>query len=198
MAEYRAGLAADGRRHDDFRTAVRESKRGASARSAYQAGFHLQVVALARRQFTLKLQDRFNLTLAWMRSIVIALVLGSLYLDLGRTSASAFSKGGLLFVTLFFNAFQALSELAGTILGRAIVNKHKAYAFHRPSALCIAQILVDKAFAVTEVSGLRHRLLHDGPRPRRRRLLHLLPAHPLGQCRHEARLPHHRLPQSRL
>ncbi len=56
-----------------------------------------------------------------------------------------------MFISLLFNAFQAFSELAGTMLGRSIVNKHKAYAFHRPSALWIAQIFVDQAFAATQI-----------------------------------------------
>ncbi|KAG8423997.1 ATP-binding cassette transporter snq2 [Metarhizium acridum] len=151
IAEYKANLEKEKHKHNDFQIAVKESKRGASKRSVYQVGFHLQVWALVKRQFTLKLQDRFNLTLAWVRSIVIAIVLGTLYLNLEKTSASAFSKGGLLFVALLFNAFQAFSELAGTMLGRAIVNKHKAFAFHRPSALWIGQIIVDQAFAASEI-----------------------------------------------
>ncbi|KAF5024202.1 hypothetical protein F66182_3716 [Fusarium sp. NRRL 66182] len=151
MAEYKASLAHEADTHNDFQMAVKEGKRGTSKRSVYQVGFHLQVWALMRRQFTLKLQDRFNLFVGWFRSIVIAIVLGTLYLDLGKTSASAFSKGGLLFVALLFNAFQAFSELAGTMTGRAIVNKHKAYAFHRPSALWIAQIFVDQIFAASQI-----------------------------------------------
>lgn len=151
MLEYKNTLEHASEKHDDFQVAVKESKRGTSKRSVYQVGFHLQVWALMKRQFTLKIQDRFNLSLAWFRSIVIAIVLGTLYLDLGKTSASAFSKGGLLFIALLFNAFQAFSELAGIMTGRAIVNKHRAYAFHRPSALWIAQIFVDQAFAASEI-----------------------------------------------
>jgi ATP-binding cassette subfamily G (WHITE) protein 2 (SNQ2) len=151
MAEYKAALEQEKHRHDDFQVAVKESKRGSSKKSVYQVGFHLQVWALMKRQFILKMQDRFNLTLSWFRSIVIAIVLGTLYLNLGKTSASAFSKGGLLFVALLFNAFQAFSELASTMTGRNIVNKHKAYAFHRPSALWIGQIIVDQAFAASEI-----------------------------------------------
>ena len=151
MSEYKTALDAEQHKHEEFQAAVTESKRGSSKRSVYQVGFHLQVWALMKRQFTLKIQDRFNLSLSWIRSIIIAIVLGTLYLDLGQTSASAFSKGGLLFVALLFNAFQAFSELAGTMLGRSIVNKHKGYAFHRPSALWIAQILVDQAFSASEI-----------------------------------------------
>jgi hypothetical protein len=49
----------------------------------------------------------------------------ALYLDLGHTSASAFRKGGLLFIALLHNVFNAFSELAGTMMGRAVVNKHQ-------------------------------------------------------------------------
>ncbi|KAI9900489.1 hypothetical protein N3K66_004751 [Trichothecium roseum] len=151
MAEYKAGLDQRTDEHDNFKTAIKESKRGSSSRSVYQVGFHLQVWALMKRQFALKIQDRFNLSLAWLRSIVIALVLGSLWFRLPLTSGSAFSKGGLLFLALLFNAFQAFSELGSVMVGRAIVNKHKAFAFHRPSALWIGQIFVDQAFAATEI-----------------------------------------------
>ena len=37
------------------------------------------------------------------------------------------------------------------MLGRPVVNKHKAYAFHRPSALWIAQIFVDQIFSVSQI-----------------------------------------------
>ncbi|KAI1859058.1 hypothetical protein JX265_010535 [Neoarthrinium moseri] len=151
MTEYKTQLEHDSAKHDDFRTAIRESKRSGAKRSVYNAGFQLQVWALMKRQFALKMQDRLALILGWIRSIVIAIVLGTLYLNLGQTSASAFSKGGLLFVSLLFNAFEAFSELASTMTGRSIVNKHKAYAFHRPSALWIAQIFVDTAFSAARV-----------------------------------------------
>jgi ABC-type multidrug transport system ATPase subunit len=152
MAQYKVALAEETEKHDDFRVAVREQKgRGASKKSAYSAGFQQQVWALMKRQFLLKRQDVFALVLSWLRNIIIAVVLGTLYLDLGHTSASAFSKGGLLFIALLHNVFSSFSELAGTMLGRAVVNKHRAYAFHRPSALWLAQIFVDQIFAATQV-----------------------------------------------
>ncbi|KXJ89816.1 ABC-2 type transporter-domain-containing protein [Microdochium bolleyi] len=151
MAEYKTQLEHESSKHDDFQTAVRESKRGGAKHSVYGVGFHLQVWAIMKRQFVLKMQDKLSLFLSWLRAIVIAIVLGTLYLNLGQTSASAFSKGGLLFISLLFNAFQAFSELGSTMTGRPIVNKHKAYAFHRPSALWIAQIFVDTAFSAVQI-----------------------------------------------
>lgn len=152
MAEYKKSLSVESDKHEDFKVAVKEQKRrGASRRSAYSVGFHQQVWALMKRQFLLKQQDVLALILSWLRNIIIGIVLGTLYLNLGKTSASAFSKGGLMFIALLHNAFQSFSELAGTMLGRAVVNKHRAYAFHRPSALWIANILVDQVFASTQV-----------------------------------------------
>ncbi|KAK4458061.1 putative ATP-binding transporter [Cladorrhinum samala] len=152
MAEYKKSLSVETDKHEDFKVAVKEQKRrGASRRSAYSVGFHQQVWALMKRQFLLKKQDVLALILSWLRNIIIGIVLGTLYLNLGKTSASAFSKGGLMFIALLHNAFQSFSELAGTMLGRAVVNKHRAYAFHRPSALWIANILVDQVFATTQV-----------------------------------------------
>lgn len=151
MQDYRERLKQETKQYEDFKVAVRESKRSGAKRSVYAVGFHQQVWALMKRQFVLKMQDRLALILGWIRSIVVAIVIGTLFLNLGETSASAFSKGGLMFVSLLFNAFQAFSELGGVMTGRAVVNKHKAYAFHRPSALWIAQIIVDQAFAASQI-----------------------------------------------
>ncbi|KAL2134009.1 hypothetical protein VTI74DRAFT_1262 [Chaetomium olivicolor] len=152
MAQYKQKLNEEADKYEDFRVAVLEQKRrGASRKSPYSVGFHQQVWALMKRQFLLKQQDVLALILSWLRNIIIAIVLGTLYLNLGHTSASAFSKGGLLFIALLHNVFSAFSELAGTMTGRAVVNKHRAYAFHRPSALWIAQIFVDQIFAATQI-----------------------------------------------
>lgn len=152
MSEYRKTVVEDKQRHEDFEVAVRDSKRkGARAKSVYSIPYYLQIWALMQRQFLIKWQDKFSLVVSWITSIVIAIVLGTVWLDLPTTSAGAFTRGGLLFISLLFNAFQAFSELASTMIGRPIVNKHRAYTFHRPSALWIAQIIVDTAFSAAQI-----------------------------------------------
>lgn len=151
MEEYRGQIAQEKQVWDDFQTAVAQGKRHASKRSVYTIPFYLQVWALMRRQFFLKWQDKFSLTVSWATSIVVAIILGTVWLDLPKTSAGAFTRGGLLFISLLFNAFEAFSELASTMTGRPIVNKHRAFTFHRPSALWIAQIMVDTVFASAKI-----------------------------------------------
>ncbi|KAE9377302.1 hypothetical protein N431DRAFT_436547 [Stipitochalara longipes BDJ] len=151
MVQYRKIIAEDKQRHEDFEVAVAESKRKGASKSVYSIPYYLQIWVLMRRQFLTKWQDKFSLTVSWITSITIAIVLGTFWLNLPKTSAGAFTRGGLLFISLLFNAFQAFSELASTMIGRPIVNKHKAYTFHRPSALWIAQITVDLAFSATQI-----------------------------------------------
>ncbi|RMZ85272.1 hypothetical protein DV738_g374, partial [Chaetothyriales sp. CBS 135597] len=152
MTDYRDSIREEKQLYDDFAAAHREAKRKHTPQdSVYSVPFYLQVWALVQRQFLIKWQDKFTLVVSWITSIVIGIVIGTVWLNQPKTSAGAFTRGGVLFIALLFNAFQAFSELASTMLGRPIVNKHRAYTFHRPGALWIAQILVDLCFASVQI-----------------------------------------------
>ncbi|KAF1969389.1 hypothetical protein BU23DRAFT_240612 [Bimuria novae-zelandiae CBS 107.79] len=151
IAEYRARMYEEKHVYDEFVTAVQESKRHGPKKSVYSIPFYLQVQALFKRQFLLKWQDKFTLSTSWATAIIIAIVTGTVWLDLPITSDGAFTRGGVLFISLLFNAFNAFSELPSVMLGRPIVNKHRAFTFHRPSALWVAQIGVDLCFASAQI-----------------------------------------------
>jgi len=152
MAAYRAQLDREREIYADFEIAHQQSKQKHTMKSSvYAAPFYLQIWALMQRQFLIKWQDKFSLVVSWITAITVAIILGTVWLDLPATSAGAFTRGGVLFISLLFNAFQAFGELASTMIGRPIVNKHRAYTFHRPSALWIAQIIVDLAFAAVQI-----------------------------------------------
>ncbi|KXG50083.1 CDR ABC transporter [Penicillium griseofulvum] len=152
MKAYREQIQKEKKIYDDFEIANKEAKRKfTSDSSVYSIPFYLQTWALMQRQFLLKWQDKFALTVSWVTSVGIAIILGTVWLNQPKTSAGAFTRGGLLFISLLFNGFQAFSELAATMMGRSIVNKHRSFTFYRPSALFVAQILVDTAFAVARI-----------------------------------------------
>ncbi|KAJ5104762.1 hypothetical protein NUU61_002109 [Penicillium alfredii] len=152
MQSYRNQVQQQEQIYDDFEIANREAKRKFTPKSSvYSIPFHLQIWALMQRQFLIKWQDRFSQTVSWITSTGVAIILGTVWLKLPMTSAGAFTRGGLLFISLLFNGFQAFSELASTMLGRSIVNKHRSFTFYRPSALFIAHILVDTTFAVAKI-----------------------------------------------
>lgn len=152
MSAYRQQLEREKEVYADFETAHQQGKqRHATKSSVYAAPFYLQIWALMQRQFLIKWQDKFSLVVSWITAIVVAIILGTVWLNQPVTSAGAFTRGGVLFIALLFNAFQAFGELASTMIGRPIVNKHRAYTFHRPSALWIAQIIVDLGFASVQI-----------------------------------------------
>ncbi|KAJ5992228.1 CDR ABC transporter [Penicillium sp. IBT 35674x] len=152
MQAYRTQVQHDKQVFDDFELANREAKRKFTPKSSvYSIPFHLQIWALMQRQFLIKWQDKFALTVSWVTSTGIAIILGTVWLKQPETSAGAFTRGGLLFISMLFNGFQAFAELASTMMGRSIVNKHRSFTFYRPSALFLAQIFVDTAFAAFRI-----------------------------------------------
>ncbi|KAL9612708.1 MAG: hypothetical protein Q9167_002699 [Letrouitia subvulpina] len=147
MAAYQKVIDNQKEIFENFETANRDAKRKYTPKtSVYATPFWVQVWALIQRQFLIKWQDKFSLCVSWITLIVIGLVLGTVWIHQPKTSAGAFTRGGILFMALFNNAFQAFGELGTTTLGRPIINKHRAFTFHRPSALWIAQIIVDTIY----------------------------------------------------
>lgn len=66
-------------------------------------------------------------------SSIVALITGSVYIALPETSAGAFTRGGLIFITILFNAFQAFNELPLQMMGRPIMWKQSQnFMFFRP------------------------------------------------------------------
>ena len=123
--KYRKVIAEEQQIQEDFKTAVLQGKRHAPKKSVYSIPFYLQVWALMKRQFILKWQDRFSLTVSWATAVIIAIVIGTVWLQQPRSSSGAFTRGGVLFIALLFNCFQAFGELAGVMVGRPIINKHR-------------------------------------------------------------------------
>lgn len=149
---YRKEIENETQVFADFETAHRDAKRKHTSKgSVYGTPFYRQVWALMKRQFLLKWQNKFQLVVSWVTSTIVAIILGTVWLNLPRTSAGAFTRGGVLFIALLFNIFEAFGEIVSVFLNRGIVNKHRAYTFHRPSALWIAQILIDLTFAAVRI-----------------------------------------------
>jgi len=93
MSAYRKTIAENKetkQTYDDFQTAVLDSKRrGTPKNSVYSIPYYLQVWVLIKRQFSMKWQDRFALIVSWVTSIVVAIILGTVWLRLPTTSVSS-------------------------------------------------------------------------------------------------------------
>jgi ATP-binding cassette subfamily G (WHITE) protein 2 (SNQ2) len=114
--------------------------------------YYNQILLTAKRHALLRLQDKLGLAVKGITAIVVSIIVGTMYWQLPRTSAGAFTRGGVIFITLLYNAFTAFVELPSAIFGRPVLRKHTALGFHRPSAMYLGQFCIDVPFAAVEVS----------------------------------------------
>lgn len=123
-------------------------------RRTFTRSFPSQVLILAKRHWMLKFQDRYNMAVKNITSLIVALVLGAVYWDLPQTSSGAFTRGGIMFIALLYTSFTAFVELPLSIFGRPVLYKQSALLFYRRSALPLGQMLVDLPILAIEVREL--------------------------------------------
>lgn len=93
--EYDAQVAADRSAELEFREAVLEDKhKGVRPKSIYTVSFLRQIQALTVRQMQMILGNRLDIFVSFVTTIVIALIIGGVFLNLPETAAGAFTRGG--------------------------------------------------------------------------------------------------------
>lgn len=145
-------MAQDTAQQAEFRQAVADQKRkGVSKKSPYTVSFGTQIWALFLRQLQLQAQDKLSIYAGFFTSIAIAFIAGSCFYMLPKTASGAFTRGGVLFIAMLFNALNAFSELPTQMQGRPIMYKQVGYRFYRPGALSIAQTIADLPINATKI-----------------------------------------------
>jgi ABC-type multidrug transport system ATPase subunit len=153
VAEFEQHLEAT--QHADMRTfkeSVQQQKsRRVLARSNYTIPFWKQVLACAERELWLIWGNKTELYSKYFTIISNGLIVGSLFYDTPASTAGTFLRGGAVFFSIVFLGWLQLAELMKAVSGRIIVERHKEYAFYRPSAVSLARALVDLPILVAQV-----------------------------------------------
>lgn len=145
---YRAGMADI----EDFEGTLEQQQRELRERlpgkkkdrkKNFTIPFHKQVVALTKRQMFVMIGDKPSLIGKWGGIVFQSLIVGSLFFQLPQSIMSAFTRGGVIFFLLLFNALLALAEQTAAFEAKPILLKHKNFSMYRPSAYAVAQTLVD-------------------------------------------------------
>ncbi|KAF9888082.1 hypothetical protein FE257_009347 [Aspergillus nanangensis] len=136
----------------DSQEEEREAARQLAPKKNYTVPFYHQVLILTQRQFKIMYGDRVTLIGKWSLLVFQALIIGSLFYNLPPTSAGVFTRGGVLFFVLLFNALLALAELTSFFDCQPIILKHKSFSFYRPSAFALAQVVVDIPIIFVQVT----------------------------------------------
>ena len=92
----------------------------------YTLPYHKQVWACTHRQFLVMIGDKQSLGGKWGAILFQALIVGSLFFNMPKTSSGVFERGGVMFFMLLFNALLALAELTAAFSSRPILLKHKS------------------------------------------------------------------------
>lgn len=104
------------------------------------------------RSFQIMWGDRWSIAAKAISALIQAIVCGSLFYNLSDTSESVFLRPGALFFGILYFALQSLAETTASFLGRPILSRHKRFAYYRPTAFCIASVLVDIPVYMAQVT----------------------------------------------
>lgn len=152
MKVYRTHVESEKREREEFYDAVRDDRhRGAPKRSPHMVSLLTQLRALIIREIQLKLQDRMGLMFSWGTTLLLSIVVGSLFLNLPTSSAGAFTRGGVIFLGLLFNVFISFTELPAQMIGRPIMWRQTSFCFYRPGAAALASTLADIPFSAPKI-----------------------------------------------
>ncbi|KAI2473412.1 ABC-2 type transporter [Annulohypoxylon bovei var. microspora] len=144
ISDYEAKLEEEQRTRAENTSKKTEKKN-------YTIPFHQQVMALTQRQALIMLGDKASLAGKWGGIVFQGLIVGSLFYQLPGTAAGAFTRGGVLFFILLFNALLALAEQTSAFMSKPILLKHKNFSFYRPAAYTLAQTVMDVPLVFIQV-----------------------------------------------
>lgn len=123
--------------------AIAGKSKNVRKKSPYTVSFPRQVTACVKREFWLLWGDKTTLYTKVFIIISNGLIVGSLFYGQPENTEGAFSRGGALFFSILFLGWLQLTELMKAVSGRAVVARHKDYAYYRPSAVSIARVVAD-------------------------------------------------------
>lgn len=136
----------------EFKQTVKEQKsKHVSSKSNYTVSFWRQVLACTKREFWLVWGDKPTLYTKFFIIISNGLIVGSIFHGQSGNTEGAFSRGGTAFFSILFLGWLQLSELMKAVSGRVVIQRHKEYAFYRPSAVVMARVLADFPLILAQV-----------------------------------------------
>ncbi|KAJ3112678.1 hypothetical protein HDU96_004308 [Phlyctochytrium bullatum] len=113
----------------------------AAPRSSFTISLPKQMALLLHRQWLITLGAPSAFIIKIVFNILMALIVGSVFLRIPTDSGGAFTRGGAIFFGLLFNSISALSEIPQIMNGRPILYKHADAALYRPAALFYSNLL---------------------------------------------------------
>ena len=111
--------------------------------SPFLISFGMQVKAVMDRNWQKIKGDPSVYCFNIISNCIMALIISSMFYNQKATTGSFYYRTSAMFTGLLFNSFSSLLEILALFEARNIVEKHKTYAFYRPSADALASIMTE-------------------------------------------------------
>ena len=122
-------------------------------RTPYLLSWPMQVRLAIKRRAEIAMGDFGSTMVISLASLFQALIMGSVFFKLPANTSALFSRSGVIFFALLYNAFMSMTEVPNSYMQRPVVIRQKRFAMLRPSADALAQSLLDlpvRAFTLTQ------------------------------------------------
>ncbi|KAH8586012.1 brefeldin A efflux transporter Bfr1 [Bisporella sp. PMI_857] len=119
--------------------------------SIYLANISQQFRSTVLRGYQRIIGDTVYLGAFAFSSIFMSVINGSVFIKTSSSTSGYFSKGGIIFFCVLFNALQTMSEIATQYAQRPIVQKQSAYGFYHPFIDTLSSISADWPFKIINI-----------------------------------------------
>jgi ABC-type multidrug transport system ATPase subunit/ABC-type multidrug transport system permease subunit len=120
-------------------------------KSIYLATIAQQFTYTIRRAYQRILGDQVYLVVTAFSAIFMSLIIGSVFVNTTSTTSGFFSKGGVIFFCVLYNALQTMSEISTQYAQRPVVQKQSKYGFYHPFVDALSSVFADYPFKALNV-----------------------------------------------
>jgi ABC-type multidrug transport system ATPase subunit/ABC-type multidrug transport system permease subunit len=128
-----------------------QKNKSARMQSSYLASVPSQFATMIKRSTQRVLGDKAYIVAGSFSSIYMALILGSIFYNTPSNTSGFFSKGGVLFFSVLFNALQSMAEVGTQYAQRPIVEKQKGLRMYHPFVDSLATVVAEYPLKFTNV-----------------------------------------------
>lgn len=151
MSVYESNAAESAQDYAKAYDIYKEVSGKTRVRSTYTTTYGEQLVACLIREGQVLWGGKQEVIFRTVFNIFMALIVGGTYFQLPFTGTGAFSRGGVLFFALLFNALAAQSEIPGTMDGRQVLYKHKGFVLYQPMIYYFSKVIWDIPIKMVQI-----------------------------------------------
>ncbi|RXW18211.1 hypothetical protein EST38_g7644 [Candolleomyces aberdarensis] len=147
IKEYRSEFVDKHHLVQSYRESAHQEKaRHTRRKSAYVISIPMQVRIVMLRRIQIMRGSFLSQALQTTTFILQGVIIGTTFLRLQDATSAYFSRGGVLFFSVFIPTLFNMSEIPALFAQRAIVHRHETAAMYHPMVEALALTLVDIPF----------------------------------------------------